>query len=87
MLRLYNPRPPKPLVDWPWTVGILSAYGLAVLALVWLAMINPNISVWISEAAEAEIAMAVPPAVMPETQIAGPVAPMRSTKIVQRFYK
>jgi len=87
MLRLYNPRPRQPLVDWTWTVGILSAHSLAVFTLVWLAMINPKISVWISEGAEAELAMAVSPDVAPETQISEPLAPMRSTQVVERFYK
>ena len=87
MLRLYNPRPRQPLVDWTWTVGILSAHSLAVFTLVWLAMINPKISVWISEGAEAELAMAVSPDVAPETQIAQPLAPMRATQVVERFYK
>ncbi len=87
MLRLYNARPPEPVVNWTWTVGILSAYGLAVLALVWLATINPKISVWITEAADAELAMAVASVVAPTTEIAQPAAPMRPTRVVQRFYK
>ena len=56
MLRLYNPRPPKPLFDWPWIVGLLFVHGVALLALVWLALVNPKIPVWISEGAEAELA-------------------------------
>jgi hypothetical protein len=86
MLRLYNPRPPKPLVDWPWTVGLLAAHGLALLALVWLAVINSKIPVWISEGAEAELAAAVPPAVASRIQIAQPAAPRRM-QIVERVYK
>jgi hypothetical protein len=86
MLRLYNPRPPKPLVDWTWTIGLLSAHGLALLALVWLALLNPKIPVWISEGAEAELAAAAPPTVASRTQIAEPAAPRR-LHIVERFYK
>lgn len=87
MLRLYNPRPTEPLVNWKWTIGILSAHGLALFALVWLAMINPKISDWLSEAAEAELAMAVPPSAAPATQIAQPAAAIRSAQVDQRFYK
>jgi hypothetical protein len=86
MLRLYNPRPPEPLVDWTWTVGLLAAHGIVLLALVGLAVINPKIPVWISEGAEAELAAAVPPAITSEIQIAEPAAPRR-TQIVERFYK
>jgi len=86
MLRLYNPRPPEPVVDWPWTVGLLSAHGLALLALVWLALVNPKVSVWISEGAEAELAASVPPATASRMQIAEPAAPRRM-QIVERFYK
>ena len=85
MLRLYNPRPPKPLFDWPWIVGLLSAHGVALLALVWLALVNPKIPVWISEGAEAELAAAVPPAVASRIAVAEP-APKR-VQIVERFYK
>jgi hypothetical protein len=84
MLRLYNPRPPEPIVNWTWTVGLLSAHGLALLALVWLALVNPRIPVWISEGAEAELAAAAP---APRTQIAQPAVPVRHMQIVQRFYK
>ncbi len=87
MLRLYNPRPPEPPVDWQWTVGLLSAHGLVLLALVWLTLVNPKIPVWISEGAEAELAAALPPAAASKIQIAQPAVPMRPTQIVERFYK
>ena len=87
MLRLYNPRPPEPPVDWPWIFGILSAHGLALCALIWLALVNPKISVWISEGAEAELALAVLPADTPRMQVAQPAVPTRPTQIVERFYK
>jgi hypothetical protein len=87
MLRLYNPRPSEPCVNWPWTIGTLSAYGFALLALVWLAIANPKISVWISEAAEAELAAAVPPAAAPETHIAQPAGSVQSTQLAERLYK
>jgi hypothetical protein len=48
MLRLYNARPPEPPVNWPWTAGVLAAHGLALLALVGLAMANPRIPVWMA---------------------------------------
>jgi hypothetical protein len=86
MLRLYNPRPPEPIVDWTWTAGLLSAHGLALFALVWLAVINPKILVWISEGVEAELAAAVPPAAASTIQIAEPAAPRRM-QVVERFYK
>jgi hypothetical protein len=86
MLRLYNARPPEPSVDWPWTAGVLAAHGLALLALVWLATVNPRIPVWMAEAAQAELAAAVPAAV-PKTQIAQPAGPVRSVQIVGRLYK
>jgi hypothetical protein len=87
MLRLYNPRPPEPVVNWTWTIGILSAHGLALLALVCLAMINPKIPVWLSEAAEAQLGMSMAPTIAPQTQIAQPSAPTRPTQVVQQFYK
>jgi predicted MFS family arabinose efflux permease len=87
MLRLYNPRPSKPVVNWRWTVGLLAAHGLALLALVWLGLVNPKIPEWISEGAEAELAAAVPPAVASEIQMARPAGPMRTARVAQRFYK
>jgi hypothetical protein len=87
MLRLYNARPPEPPVNWPWTAGVLAAHGLALLALVGLAMANPRIPVWMAEAAQAELAAAVPAATAPMTQIAQPAGPVRSMQIVGRLYK
>jgi hypothetical protein len=87
MLRLYNPRPPESRVNWKWTVGVVSAHVIALLALVGLGILNPGIPIWISEAAEAELAAYVPPAEMPRTQMAQPANPMQQTRIVGRLYR
>jgi hypothetical protein len=86
MLRLYNPRPPEPRVNWKWTTGILSAHAVALLVLVGLAMINPKISTWIFEAVEAELVASVPPEV-PKTQLAQPAGPMQSKQIPDSLYR
>jgi hypothetical protein len=87
MIRLYNPRPPEPRINWKWTVGVVSAHLIALLALIGLGILNPNIPIWISEAAEAELAAYVPPAEMLKTQIAQPASPMQQTRIVGRLYR
>jgi hypothetical protein len=76
MLRLYNPRPPKPRVNWKWTAGILATHVVVLLALVGLATINPKISTWIFEAVDAELAAYVPPSKAAKTQLAQPNGPI-----------
>jgi hypothetical protein len=87
MLRLYNPRPPEPGVNWKWTAGILSAHAVALLALIGLATINPKISTWMFEAVEAELAAYVPSAEVPKTQIAQPAGSMQSMRSLDRLYR
>jgi hypothetical protein len=89
MLRLYNPRPPE-RISWPWTVGTLSAYAFALLVLVWLAIANPKMSVWMSQAAEAELAAQVPPtaeslAFVPAAQMGQPEGSMQSSNLSIAF--
>jgi hypothetical protein len=87
MLRLYNPRPPEPRVNWKWTAGILSAHAVVLLALVGLATINPKISTWIFQAVEAELAAYVPPSEIPKTQLAQPNGAIRSIRFSDRLYR
>lgn len=77
MLRLYNPRP---RIASNWTVGVLSAYLIAILVLVGLGMNTPEISVWLAEAAQTEsVAPDVPPPV--QTLIAQPFDERSSARI------
>jgi hypothetical protein len=81
MLRLYNPRPTTARTMSQWTMGILTVYTVALLALVGLATTNPKIASWVSDATDAEHAASQPSAVEEKTQIAQPVHPMLSARI------
>jgi hypothetical protein len=86
MLRLYNPRPSR--TSRKWTIGILSAHGLALLTLIGLAMIDPEIAVWICDAQQAELAASVPAAVLPQAQLAqSSDIPMQVTRVLYRPYR
>jgi hypothetical protein len=86
MLRLYNPRPSR--TSWKWTAGLLSAHGLALLALIGLAMIDPDIAVWICAAQQAELDASVPAAMLPRAQLAeSSDIPMQVTRVVYRPYR
>lgn len=77
MLRLYNPRPTTTRTMSQWTMGILAAYTVALLALVGLATANPKIASWVSDAADAELAASQPSAVEEKIQIAHPMLSAR----------
>jgi hypothetical protein len=64
-----------------WTMGILAAYTVALLALVGLATANPKIASWVSDAADAELAASQPSAVEEKIQIAQPMHPMLSARV------
>ena len=80
MLRLYNPRPSTARTISKWTMRILAAYSLALLALVGLVTTNPKIARWVSDATEAEFAASQPSALEEKTEIAEPARAILSAR-------
>ncbi len=62
-----------------WSIGLLALPVLVMIALVWLAIVKPVASVWISEAAQAEFVGPNPPDVAP-TKLAQPAKQIRTVK-------
>jgi hypothetical protein len=80
MLRLYNPRPTAARAISKWTTGMLTAYSVALLALVGLATTSPKMARWVSDATGAECVASQSSAVEEKTHIAQPVGPILSTR-------
>jgi hypothetical protein len=62
-----------------WGVGILALPVLVVVALIGLAMTNPNMSNWISDAVQAEFVGSNGPEIAP-TQLAKPSSAIRTVR-------
>jgi hypothetical protein len=62
-----------------WGVGILALPVLVVVALIGLAMTNPNMSNWISDAVQAEFVGSNGPETAP-TQLAKPSSAIRTVR-------
>ena len=62
-----------------WGVGILALPALVVVALIGLAMVNPNMSSWISDAVQAEFVGSNGPELAP-TQLAKPATAIKTVR-------
>jgi len=80
MLRLYNPRPNTVRTISKWTMRILTAYSLVLLALVGLATTDPKMAKWVADATEAEFAASQPAAVAEKTEVAQSVRAILSAR-------